>query len=61
MQTSPTQHTELEVKSQDISPKTQGTCNDVVAVLRGHKRMLSANFGRSQGIRYMISASSSKN
>ena len=28
----------------------------VVAVIRGHTRMLSANFGRSQGIRRMLSA-----
>ena len=33
----------------------------VVAVLRGQRRMLSANFGRSQGIRRMFSASPSKN
>ncbi len=28
----------------------------VAAVIRGHTRMLSANFGRSQGIRRMLSA-----
>ena len=28
----------------------------VVAVIRGHTRMLSANVGRSQGIRRMLSA-----
>ena len=28
----------------------------VVAVIRGHTRMLSVNFGRSQGIRRMLSA-----
>ena len=30
--------------------------NVVAAVIRGHTRMLSANFGRSQGIRRMLSA-----
>ena len=32
----------------------------VVAVIRGHTRMLSANFGRSQGIRRMLSAFTKK-
>ena len=32
----------------------------VVAVIRGHTRMLSANFGRPQGIRRMLSAFSNK-
>ena len=32
----------------------------VVAVIRGHTRMLSANFGRPQGIRRMLSAFTKK-
>ena len=33
----------------------------VVAVIRGHTRMLSANVGRSQSIRRMLSAFTKKN
>ena len=41
----------------------RGTGSDVVAVLRGHTRhvTLSANFGRSQVIRRMLSATTNKN
>ena len=39
----------------------QRSNSDVVAVLRGYMRIRSAHFGRSQGIRRMLSASSNKN
>ena len=39
---------------------TRGLSSGVAAVIRGHTRMLSANVGRSQGIRRMLSAFTKK-